>query len=401
MKNRILLSAVLVAIVLVAVGCQKPQARVVAPPEYDKPLAPGQLALRKITNPAEIPDFTDACHNLANLSTGIDNSLDYLKKPMSKKFYPYADITHEQVVKSLTAFNDLLKSGLTGSQLNDAIRQKFDVYMSVGCDDAGTVLFTGYYTPIFYGSTVKTAQFQYPLYSQPKDLAKDEDGKILGSKAADGSFSSYPARAEIENSNMLAGNEIVWLDDPFKVYIVHVQGSAVIRMPDGQLVTYGYTANNGHEYKSINKQLVNDGKIPPDRMNLDSMIDFFKVNPSLVSQYTQLNPRFVFFARQTESGGPHGSLNEQVIAYRSIATDKSIFPRAALTFFATKLPRQIGNTTYTDPFAGFALDQDTGGAIRAAGRCDIYLGVGDEAGKLAGQTYQEGRLYYLFLKPGF
>jgi membrane-bound lytic murein transglycosylase A len=51
------------------------------------------------------------------------------------------------------------------------------------------------------------------------------------------------------------------------------------------------------------------------------------------------------------------------------------------------------------PYSGFVLDQDTGGAIRAAGRCDVYLGVGDEAGQLAGQTYQEGRLYYLFLKP--
>lgn len=50
-------------------------------------------------------------------------------------------------------------------------------------------------------------------------------------------------------------------------------------------------------------------------------------------------------------------------------------------------------------FEGFALDQDTGGAIRAAGRCDIYMGEGDEAGQLAGQTYQEGRLYYLFAKP--
>ena len=120
MKNRVLLSAALVAIVLAAVGCQKPRARVVAP-QYDRPLAPGQLALRKITNPAEIPDFTDACHNLANLSQAIDNSLNYLKKPSSNQFYPYADITHEQVVRSLTAFNDLLKSGLTGSQLNDTI----------------------------------------------------------------------------------------------------------------------------------------------------------------------------------------------------------------------------------------------------------------------------------------
>jgi membrane-bound lytic murein transglycosylase A len=397
MMKKMLLSVVLALVVFIIVGCQKPQAQVVAP-EYDKPLAPGQLALRKITNPAEIPDFTNACQNLSNLSTAIDNSLDYLKK--TQKGYPYADITHDQVVKSLNAFKDLLKSGLSGTQLNDAIRQKFDVYMSVGCDDAGTVLFTGYYTPIFDGSTVKTAQFQYPLYRQPDDLVKAGDGKILGRKAADGQITPYPARAEIENSNMLAGSEIVWLDDPFKVYIAHVQGSAVIRMPDGRLVTYGYAANNGHEYKPIIKQLIDEGKIPADRVSLASLMDYFKANSTLVRQYTQLNPRFVFFTQSTDST-PRGSINEPVIAYRSIATDKTIFPRAALAFITTNLPRQLGSSTYTGPYAGFALDQDTGGAIRAAGRCDIYLGIGDEAGKMAGQTYQEGKLYYLFLKSGY
>jgi membrane-bound lytic murein transglycosylase A len=401
MTNKILLSVALALLVLTAVGCQKPQARIVAP-QYDKPLAPGQLALRKITNPAEKPDFTDACHDLTNLSIAIDNSLDYLKKPSSRQFFPYTDITHQQAVNSLTAFKDLLKSGLTGRQLNDAIQQRFDVYMSVGCDDAGTVLFTSYYTPTFDGSPVKTAKFQYPLYRQPDDLVKGDHGQILGRKGADGQITPYPARAEIENSNMLAGNEIVWLDDPFKCYIAQVQGSIVIiRMPDGQLVTYGYAANNGHEYKSIIKELINEGKIPPDRVSLASMMDYFKGNPAQVRQYTQINPRFIFFIRQAESGRPRGSLNEPVTPYRSIATDKSIFPRAGLTFFTTKLPRQLAGQTYIDPYAGFALDQDTGGAIRAAGRCDIYLGVGDEAGKLAGQVYQEGRLYYLFLKPGY
>ncbi|MFH1370718.1 MAG: MltA domain-containing protein [Planctomycetota bacterium] len=399
MINKILLSIALAALVLMAFGCHKPQARVLAPPQYDRPLAPGQLALRKITNPADIPDFTDACHNLTNLSASIDNSLNYLKKPSSQRFFPYADITHEHAVRSLTAFKDLLNSGLTGRQLNDAIRQRFDVYESVGCDDMGTVLFTGYYTPIFDGSTAKTAQFQYPLYRQPDDLVKGADGQILGRRSLDDQITPYPARAEIENSNMLTGSEIVWLDDPFKCYVAQVQGSAIIRSPDGQLVTYGYAANNGYDYVSINKILVNEGKITSDRLNLDSLIDFFKANSSLVRQYTQLNPRFVFFKQSSEST-PRGSLNEPVTPYRSIATDKSIYPRACLTFFTTKLPRQIGNMTYNDPFAGFALDQDTGGAIRAAGRCDIYLGIGDEAGKLAGQTYQEGRLYYLFPKPG-
>jgi membrane-bound lytic murein transglycosylase A len=411
MKNRTLFVIALATLVFAAVGCRRPLAPITVAPQYDRPLAPGQLALRKITNPAEIPDFTDACHNLANLSTAIDNSLNYLKKPSSRRFYPYTDITHEHAVRSLMAFKDLLNSGLRGRQLNDAIQQKFDVYESVGCDDAGTVLFTGYYTPIFDGSTAKTARFQYPLYRQPDDLVKGENGQILGRRGTDGSISPYPARAEIENSSMLAGSEIVWLDDPFKCFVTHVQGSAIIRMsaegetspnggPDGQLVTFGYAANNGHEYKSIIKQLIDEGKIPPDRVNLASLIDYFKGDPALVRQYTQLNPRFIFFGQTTDSS-PRGSLNEPVTAYRTIATDKTIFPRACLTFFTTKLPRRIGDRTFTDPFAGFALDQDTGGAIRAAGRCDIYLGVGDEAGKLAGQTYQEGRLYYLFLKPGY
>ena len=398
MKNKVLLAMGLFALAFTAIGCQKQRAKAIEPTDYDKPLPPGQLALRKITNPADIPDFTDACHDLSNLSAAIDNSLNYLKKPSSRTYYPYADITHQHVVDSLTAFKELINSGLNGRALNDAIRQRFDVYISVGCDNFGTVLFTGYYTPIFDGSTVQTDRFQYPIYRQPDDLVKGDNGQILGRQGPTGQLSPYPARAEIENSNMLAGEEIVWLDDPFKVYVAHVQGSVIIRMPDGSLVTYGYAANNGHEYQSIVKRLISEGKIPADRVNLAALLDFFKANSALVRQYTQINPRFVFFRKNTIDEGPRGSLNEQVIAYRTIATDKSIFPRASLTFFSTKLPRRIGNSTYIDPFAGFALDQDTGGAIRAPGRCDIYLGQGDDAGKLAGQTYQEGRLYYLFLK---
>ena len=45
------------------------------------------------------------------------------------------------------------------------------------------------------------------------------------------------------------------------------------------------------------------------------------------------------------------------------------------------------------------LDQDTGGAIRAPGRADIYMGVGPTAETLAGGQYAEGVLYYYILKP--
>ncbi len=98
-------------------------------------------------------------------------------------------------------------------------------------------------------------------------------------------------------------------------------------------------------------------------------------------------------------GDPHGSLNEPVTAMRTIATDKSVYPRACLGFLSTKLPRAGSSVAVNRRFTGFVLDQDTGGAIRAPGRCDVYMGTGDDAGRRAGQTYQEGKLYYLFLKP--
>lgn len=392
MDRKIILHVLLAAITILT-GCQtKPQAKKV----YDAPLPPGALALRKITNPADIPDFTEGCYNLANLSVTIDRSLSYMNKPSSKTFYPYGDISHEKVVASLKAFKDLIASGKRGPQLNEAIRAQFDVYESVGCDNKGTVLFTGYYTPIFDGSWTQTEKFKYPLYKQPADLVKNEKGEILGRKNPDGSMTKYPPRAELEESGQLKGNELIWLGNPFEVYVAQVQGSAKIRLSDGQLVTVGYAATNGYDYQSISKKMVEDGILKPEQLNLQAMIAYFKDHAEQIIPYTKLNPRFVFF--QKSEGAPRGSLNEPVTTMRTIATDKSVYPRASLAFLTTILPHQVGGQVYQDSYKGFALDQDTGGAIRAAGRCDVYMGDGDEAGKLAGQTYQEGRLYYLFLK---
>jgi membrane-bound lytic murein transglycosylase A len=70
-----------------------------------------------------------------------------------------------------------------------------------------------------------------------------------------------------------------------------------------------------------------------------------------------------------------GSINEEVTAYRTIATDKTIFPPGCLTFLSTVLPVERGGVITDSSYAGFALDQDTGGAIRAPGRCDVYIGT--------------------------
>jgi membrane-bound lytic murein transglycosylase A len=377
-------------------GCKK---EIEAPPQYDKPLPPGAHALRLITDPEDIPDFTIASCELDNLRQAIAKSLNYLNKPSSQKFFPNGQITHYRAVSSLKAFADLLDAGIAGKALASTIRQKFDVYTSVGCDNRGTVLFTGYYTPIFDGALEPSERFQYPLYSQPKDLLKDDYGDTLGRKLDNGQIVPYSSRQQLTSSGQLKGTEIAWLSDPFEVYIAHVQGSAKIRTARGELITVGYAANNGYEYKSVAHELIKDGKINSAEMNLTIMIEYFKNHPDLIDQYVARNPRFVFF--QLGSGEPRGSLNEPVTTLRTIATDKSIYPRACLAFVSTRLPRDIAGAVQKRTYTGFALDQDTGGAIRAPGRCDVYIGIGDRAGMMAGQVYEEGRLYYLFLKPRY
>lgn len=396
MRHRVFFTVVLIFIVLLT-GCRKEVVKQ-EPLNYERQLPPGQLALRLITDPARMPNLTYACYNLKDLQSSIMHSLGYLSKPSSKQFFPYGSITHGHAVASLNAFAELIDSGFIGAPLKDAITQRFDVYESVGCDDKGTVLFTGYYTPIFDGSLVKTARFKYPLYSLPKDLVKGPQGQILGQKQPNGGLIPYPTRSIIESSGMLDGKELVYLSDPFEVYIAHVQGSAIVRAPDGELINVGYAATNGHDYKSVSKAMVLDKSMPGGKMSLAAMIEYFKAHPEMVNSYVARNPRFVFF--QLGQTSPRGSINTPVTAYRTIATDKSVYPRACLSFISTRLPKISGGQVKQRKYTGFTLDQDTGGAIRAPGRCDVYMGIGDEAGQLAGSIYQEGRLYYLFLKKG-
>ena len=180
MKRKLFFSITLFAC-LTLVGCKTAQE--VKAPQYDKQLPPGAYALRKITDPAMIPNLTFASYELKDLQEGIHNSLSYLSKPSSKQFFPISGITHERTVASLRAMAELLNSGVFGKDLETAIRSRFEFYQSVGCDDHGTVLFTGYYTPIFEGSLTPSEKYKYPLYKQPKDLVKNEKGEVREKKS--------------------------------------------------------------------------------------------------------------------------------------------------------------------------------------------------------------------------
>ena len=99
---------------------------------FAEPLAPGELALEKVTDPAAWPDLATPITNRAALLDAIEQSLLYLAKPSSKTYYPYLDIEHDRVIRSLEAFRGLVEQRLPPHALEAALRSRFELYRSKG-----------------------------------------------------------------------------------------------------------------------------------------------------------------------------------------------------------------------------------------------------------------------------
>ena len=301
------------------------------------------------------------------------------------------------MVASLERFHEVLTESRSAEEFLNTLTAEFEIWVARGRSNTGDVYFTGYGTPILDGSMRRGGAYQYPLYKKPDDLIKDPDGTIRGRALGDGSFAPYWTHGELLQNGRLDGLELVWLTHPFDAYIAHVQGSAVIRLPDGELFEVGYAAKNGHEYRSIGMALIEEGKLTESELSLQRLRDYFADHPEEVDRVLPMNPSFVFF--QGSAGGPYGCLGQPVTAGHSIATDKDVFPRAAITYVEARLPEfDPEGEIVQRPTRFFALDQDRGGAIRSAGRCDIFMGLGDQAMARAGYVSSRGRLYYLFLR---
>jgi len=394
--NRGLLFALLAIMGLAA--CSSPQTKDFDPlADYSIELQPGELGLSKLELSQPWPDFSIGWQHRESLTESCQNSLDYLAHPSSQEFFPYGPISHDLMRRSITRFQELLDTSDSAESFLDGITDEFEVWMARGRQNTGEVLFTGYGTPIYNGSRTKTAKFQYPLYALPDDLAKDKNGDILGRRTHDNRTVPYYTHGELRENGHLTGQEIVWLETEYDCYLAMVQGSAIIKLPDGKQIEIGYAGNNGHEYKSVGMHLIDSGKLRKSELSATRLRQYFADNPKAADEVLAHNPRFIFF--QKYEGGPFGCLGQPVTALHSLATDKDVFPRAAVVFCEVRLPDFDENgKQIMRPMRFFALDQDRGGAIRSAGRCDIFLGLGEEAMRRAGHVLSRGRMYYLFLK---
>jgi len=350
--------------------------------------------------------FRDDMDN-ESLTLALRRNIEYLDRLDPKTVFHYGpdDFTIQQVREAQEILLDLLSKGLDAGQLSREIRKKFRVYRATGRVGDRRVLFTGYYEPVYEGSLVPDETFKYPLYRTPDDLMRIDlslfsekfKGENIVARIEGKKVVPYYSRYQIEVERALEGKglEIAWLKDPLDVAFLHIQGSGRLRLPDGKRLLVHYQASNGRPYRSIGRYMIEKGFLVREEMSMQAIRKYLTEHREVLDEVLNYNPSYVFF-RQAEKG-PLGSLGVLLTPGRSVALDSKIFPKGALGFISCQKPlvNDQGLIIGWTKFSRFVLNQDSGGAIKGAGRADIFWGSGPYAELTAGHLQHEGDLYIL------
>lgn len=265
---------------------------------------------------------------------------------------------------------------------------------------------TGYFEPELQGSRVRTDAFTVPVYTRPDDLtlrapdaerAKFND-TVTGFRNTPAGEAPYWTRAEIEEGALAGrGLELLYLADPVEAFIMHVQGSALIALPDGSHVRLGYAAKNGHPYTSIGRLLVERGEMAKEAMSLDALKAWLRADPERGAALMRENRSFIFFRElgaEESQAGPQGAQGVSLTPGRSLAVDGAIHALGT-PIWVTAPDLDVHGAR---GFRRLMIAQDVGSAIRGPERGDIYWGSGAEAGRVAGLTRHTGRFFVLLPK---
>ena len=262
-------------------------------------------------------------------------------------------------------------------------------------------LFTGYYEPEVAGSTTASSEFAVPLFATPPDLvqlalapfAADLQDRRVWGRVENGTLVPYHDRAAID-SGALAGRglELLWLADPVDAFVLEIQGSGRVRLPDATIVRVTYAGQNGRPYVPIGRVLMEQGALTREAVSMPAIRTWLAAHPNQARAMMEQNPSYVFFRRAGELGpdqGPPGALGVSLTPGRSAAVDRAFLPLGAPLFVST-----------TDPLDGKPLRRlfvaaDIGGAIKGPVRADLFWGWDPDAERRAGRMRARGRAWLL------
>lgn len=279
---------------------------------------------------------------------------------------------NEHIYKAIDAW---INRALGANEFN---KVGLNSYEMSGQDDFGNVHLTGYYTPVIKARHQPTTEFRYPIYKMPTHIK----GRL-------------PSREQIYDGALTnKGLEIAYTNSLMDNFIMEVQGSAYIDFEDGNpLVFFCYGGKNGHSYSSIGRLLVEQGEIEKENMSIQAIKDWAKnKNEKQLKTLLIQNRSFVFFNPQYNAD-VKGAAAVPLVANASIASDKSLIPIGSVVLVDVPLLDNDGQ--YRDRReTRLMVALDVGGAIKGQ-HFDLYLGIGDKPGKLAGYYNHYGRAWVI------
>lgn len=355
----------------------------------------------------EYPLFSDDMDYDLLIESAI-SQLAYLKRqpPDKKIIFGTDSYSNKWLLHSLREFLSKVQQKPNIKDLNNFIHDNFLIYQAGGqaSQQQRTMLVTGYYEPLFSGSLTRDPPFLTPLYSPPQSLTVliDEDGqKKIGRYNSENIFVPFWSRAEIEKNNLLQGNELIFLKDPFDAFLLHVQGSGRIQLPDHSIRSVRFAGSNGLEYNSIGKLLVDEKIMKLADVNIPAIRAYLQRHPEQLQRILHHNPRFIFFT-WGDNLPPKGSSGERLTAGRSIAIDSSVLPGGTIGYLISQSPvvDHDGIITHWQKLNRFVFPQDSGAAIKGSGRVDIFWGSDEYAELAANHMKEAGKLYFL-VKKGY
>ncbi len=355
------------------------------------------------------PDFFDDM-DIESFEHAVRKNLEYLNRVPENQLFLYGpdEYSRDQVIESQNLLLKILHNSSDPEEINSKIKENFNIYRAAGRVGNRKVLFTGYFEPIYDARLCPDEEYKYPIYRRPEDLMKIDlsafnsryKGESITARLEGNTLLPYYSRKEIEDEEALLEKklEIAWLKNPVDVAFLHIQGSGRLHLGDGSFISVGYDASNGRQYKSIGKYLLEMEHMTKEEMSMQGIRDFLSSHPEMVNEVLNYNPSYIFF--RILEDGPVGNLGVPVTPGRTLALDSKLFPKGAICFIECEKPvaNNEGEVEKWEKFTRFMINQDTGGAIKGAGRADIFWGAGKYAELAAGHMKQEGSLYVLIKK---
>lgn len=283
------------------------------------------------------------------------------------------------------------------------LEANFDVWQFQKEDGSKTGLMTGYYEPELTGARKKDLKNNTPLYGVPSDLITVKLDSLypelkhmrLRGRLQGNTLVPFFDRANWDKIGPEREKPIVWVNDKLDAFLLQVQGSGRVELPDGKVIRLSYADQNGQPYKSIGKVLVDRGELTVENATVPGIRDWANKHPDQLDALLNENPSVIFFKESEVKNpelGPTGALGVPLTGGLSLAVDRSLVPYGSLLWIESSNP-QSGK-----PITQGALAQDTGGAIRGRVRADYFWGTGKKAGELAGITRQPLKMWLIWPK---